>query len=154
MIWNLIQRNGNMAKVFIKKMHEDAIIPSYQYSSDAGFDIHCINDMCIKPGCMILARTGLAMFFEPEYELQLRLRSSMATKTSLIMPNAPSTIDSGYVGEIMIPLRNIGSHTVNIKKHDRIAQGIIAPIERAVFVEVESLPQTERGQGGFGSTGN
>ena len=156
------------SEVLIKKLHPDAIIPEYKHDGDAGFDFYSLEDYKIRPGELIKMKTGLAISFSDDYELQIRLRSGVATNVPLIIPNAPCTIDSNYRGEIIIPLRNIeqmeyqynsllgGLYSENspiiIKKGDRIAQGILSPVIKAIFKEVDELPESNRGENGFGST--
>ncbi len=149
--------------VMIKKLHSNAIIPEYKHDGDAGFDFYTIEDYKLKIGETKLIRTGLCVSFPDDYELQVRLRSSIATSSEIIIPNAPCTIDSCYRGEIMIPVKNIGYNTlsgllsqlsyITIPKGTRIAQGILSPVVKAVFKEVDELPESSRGEGGFGSTG-
>ena len=98
--------------------------------------------------------TGLAFAIPEGFEMQIRLRSSAALKTPLILANAPGTIDSGYRGEVGIIVRNLSGEDFLVKAGARIAQGVIAPAPRAVFVEMDELPGSERGEGGFGSTGS
>lgn len=139
--------------VKVKKLHADAIIPSYEKEGDAGFDLHAIADVAIAPGECVLVPTGLAFEIPRGFEIQIRLRSGVAAKTSLILANAPGTIDSGYRGEIRLIVRNLGKTTVMVQKGDRLAQGVLAPVYTAVFTEVDGLSWSERGTSGFGSTG-
>lgn len=142
----------------IKKLHPDAIIPQYQTDGSAGFDFHAIENITIHPGNTTLVKTGLSFEIPKGFELQVRPRSGMSLKTKLRVANSPGTIDSDYRWEVCIILDNIGSrdvpgNIVAIRKGDRIAQGVICPIIRAQFEEVEELSSTGRGQGGFGSSG-
>jgi dUTP pyrophosphatase len=144
-----------MIKVSFKKLSDKAIVPTYQTEGASGFDFHAIEDMDIEPRMTVLVKTGLSMQIPAGYELQIRPRSGMSLKTKMRVANAPGTIDSDYRGEICIIMENIGllgSLPFQIKKGDRIAQGVICPVIQATFVE-EDLNQTERGEGGFGSTG-
>ena len=141
-------------RVKIKKLSENAIIPQYQTNGAAGFDFHAIEDMEIDPRKTALVKTGLSMEIPEGYELQVRPRSGMSLKTKMRVANSPGTIDSDYRGEICIIMENIGllgSLPFQIKKGDRIAQGVLCPVYQAVFIEDE-LNETERGEGGFGST--
>lgn len=139
--------------VQIKKLSEDAIIPEYKKPGDAGFDFYLSEDLDIPPDTTALGHTGLAFAIPEGYEMQVRLRSGVGLKSTLIIPNSPGTIDSGYRGEVGLILRNIGSQTVSLHKGDRVAQGIISPVIQASFTLTEDLPDSERGEGGYGSTG-
>lgn len=141
-------------RVKIKKLHEDAVIPQYQTTGAAGFDFHAIEDMEIPTRKIVLVKTGLSMEIPEGYELQVRPRSGMSLKTKMRIANSPGTIDSDYRGEICIIMENmgmLGALPYDIKKGDRIAQGVICPVYQAIFVEDE-LSETERGEKGFGST--
>jgi dUTP pyrophosphatase len=137
----------------IKKLNKDAVIPAYQTKEAAGFDLHSIEDVVIKPGERKLIGTGLAFEIEFGYEVQIRPRSGLAYKHGITVLNTPGTIDSDYRGEIKVLLINHGDKEFEIKKNERIAQAVIAPVIQAEIVEVEELSDTERGSGGFGSTG-
>ncbi|WP_104697742.1 MULTISPECIES: dUTP diphosphatase [unclassified Helicobacter] len=140
-------------KIKIKKIHPDAIIPEYQTSGAAGFDIHSIDDYTIRARDALLIKTGLAFELEEGFELQIRPRSGLALKHKITVLNSPGTIDSDYRGEIMVILYNHSSDDFVIRKGDRIAQGVVAKYERAVFEICEELSDTKRGEGGFGSSG-
>ena len=140
-------------KLKIKKLNPEAIIPAYQTELSAGFDLHSIEDYIIKPMERKLIKTGLAFEIEPGYEVQIRPRSGLAFKHGITVLNSPGTIDADYRGEIMVLLINLGSEEFEIKKGERIAQAVIAPVVQAEFEEVDSLSETKRGKGGFGSTG-
>lgn len=138
-----------------KKLHEDAIIPKYQTKGSAGFDFHSIEDVELFRGT-VLVKTGLSIEIPEGYELQIRSRSGLAFKENIIVLNSPGTIDSDYRGEIGIILNRTIDGTkksFSIKKGDRIAQGVICKIEQPSIEVVEKLSETERGIGGFGSTG-
>jgi dUTP pyrophosphatase len=134
------------------------VFPGYATPGSAGFDIRVSETVVIDPEGCILAPTGLRLIIPFGYEGQLRLRSSMS-KTGLVMPNAPGTIDSDYRGEIMIPLRNtLKEDSIAIKAGDRVAQIVIQKAPQAYFEfleksEFDSYCPTARGDGGFGSTG-
>jgi dUTP pyrophosphatase len=146
--------NGEWRMVLkIKKLNKDAVIPAYQTKEAAGFDLHSIEDVVIKPGERKLIGTGLAFEIEFGYEVQIRPRSGLAYKHGITVLNTPGTIDSDYRGEIKVLLINHGNEEFEIKKNERIAQAVIAPVIQAEIVEVEELSDTERGSGGFGSTG-
>lgn len=148
-----MDNDSNTVQLMIKKMRPAASIPVYKHEGDAGFDLACVEKCVVPAHACCRVPTGLAFALPPFFEMQLRLRSGFAEKTPLIMPNAPATIDSGYRGELFILLRNISTIDWQVEKGERIAQGIIAPVFRATFVEVEILPLSERGNGAFGSTG-
>lgn len=139
-------------KINIKKLHKDAVIPEYQTEGAAGFDLHTIGDHLIPFGQTVLVKTGLSVEIPAGYELQIRPRSGVSLKTKLRVANSPGTIDCDYRGEIGIIIDNIGEVDEFILKGFRIAQAVLCPIERAEFVEVVELSDTERGSGGFGST--
>ena len=140
-------------KLKIKKLTPDAIIPAYQTELAAGFDLHSVEDYVLKRGKRKLIKTGLAFEIEPGYEVQIRPRSGLAYKHGITVLNTPGTIDADYRGEIMVLLINLGEEDFEIKKGERIAQAVIAPVIQAEFVEVDELSETKRGKGGFGSTG-
>lgn len=144
---------SNERKVKIKFLHDFAITPKYQSSGAAGFDLHSIDDMVIMPGDTKLIGTGLAFELEPDVELQVRPRSGLSAKTGIRVANSPGTVDSDYSGEVKIILHNTGTHPFTVSVGDRIAQGVICPVFRAVFEEVSELTETARGSSGFGSTG-
>ncbi|AXF39828.1 deoxyuridine 5'-triphosphate nucleotidohydrolase [Paenibacillus phage Ley] len=169
-------------EVKIKKLHPDAVIPQYATAGAAGFDLVAVEDRLIQPGETKTVSTGLAFEIPEGYEIQIRPRSGVSVRTPLRIPNAPGTIDHDYRGEVKVLLSNTshpmyspglflrtidgdalldftvaglefetGSYIV--QKGDRIAQGIIAPVERAEFTVVGELSETKRGAGGFGHTG-
>lgn len=134
-------------------MRSEAEIPRYHKPGDAGFDLACAEDTLVGPGETKILPTGLAFAIPDGFEMQIRLRSGYAAKTSLYIPNAPGTIDSGYRGEVGIIIHNAGSAPFLARKGDRIAQGVIAPVARAIFEMTDELPPSERGAAGFGSGG-
>ncbi len=140
-------------KLKIKKLNQEALIPSYQTKEAAGFDLHSVDEVVIKKGERKLISTGLAFEIEKGYEIQIRPRSGLAFKHGVSVLNSPGTIDSDYRGEIKVLLINLGNEDFEIKKGDRIAQAVIAPVVQAKILEVDELSSTERGSGGFGSTG-
>lgn len=143
----------NKIQVKLKKIHQDAVIPMYATKGSAGFDLYSTDLYELKPDETVLINTGLSIEIPVGYELQIRTRSSMAYKYGVIVLNSPGTIDSDYRGEIKVILKNISNHTYIICKGDRVAQGIIKEIIQASFIEVKELDTTDRGEGGFGSTG-
>lgn len=140
-------------KVKVKKLNEEAKLPTYANPLDSGADVCAIESVVIKEGETKLVKTGLSMEIPNGYEIQVRPRSGMSLKTKFRIANAPGTIDSLYRGEICIIGENTGSSPIYIEKGDRIAQLIIAPSYMMEITEVEELNETERGENGFGSTG-
>lgn len=140
-------------KVKIKKLNPNAIIPKYQSKQAAGFDFHALKDSYIHPGDTVLVETGLSIQLPEGYELQVRPRSGMSAKTKVRVSNSPGTIDADFRGEIKIILDNIGDFPYTVKVGDRIAQGVLAQVPQAEFEEVTELEESERGNGGFGSSG-
>lgn len=140
-------------EVKIHRISKDAILPKYAHPTDAGADVYSVEDITIAPNETVIVPTGLTMAVPAGYEVQIRPRSGLSAKTNLRIANAPGTIDADYRGEIGIIMNNIGNKTETIKKGDRIAQMLIAPTPMISWKEVESLDTTERGAGGFGSTG-
>lgn len=146
--------------VKIMRISEDAVIPEYATIGSAGFDIVATEEVTLHPMTPTLVSTGLKMQIPRGFELQIRPRSGLALKEGITVYNTPGTIDSDYRGEIKVILHWDGknpdgeSPTVKyIEKGSRIAQGVITSVYQAIFHEVESLEKTERGEGGFGSTG-
>jgi len=137
----------------IKKLSSDAVIPAYQSKGAAGFDLHAIEDLILKPGHRALVGTGLAIALDAGYELQIRPRSGLALKHGITCLNAPGTVDSDYRGEVKVLLINHGNEDFEIKKGERIAQGVVNQIIQAKLFEVDELDSTQRGENGFGSTG-
>ena len=131
----------------------DLPLPSYETSGSAGMDVRAAENMVIAPGHRGLVGTGLAFAIPQGYEIQVRPRSGLALKKGIGVPNSPGTIDSDYRGELKIILLNHGEEDFIIKRGDRIAQIVVAPVQRGVLVEVADLDETQRGSGGFGSTG-
>lgn len=140
-------------QVKLKKLHPEAKIPSYQSKGAAGFDFCSIEKKTIKAGEWELVKTGLAFEIAKGYELQVRPRSGLALKNGISVLNSPGTVDSDYRGEICVILINHSKVDFSIEVGDRIAQGVIAKVEQVGFMEVENLSDTQRGEGGFGSSG-
>jgi len=137
----------------IKKLAKEAFIPSYQTEESAGFDLHSLDEVILKPFERKLISTGLAFEIEYGYEVQIRPRSGLAYKYGITVLNSPGTIDSDYRGEIKVLLINLGDKEFEIKKGDRIAQAVVAPVIQANIKEAKELNKTKRASGGFGSTG-
>jgi dUTP pyrophosphatase len=130
-------------------------LPAYATPGAAGCDLRAAvaTTLLIAPGGRTLVPTGLAVAIPDGYEGQVRMRSGLALKKGLILPNAPGTIDSDYRGELCVLVANIGAEPVEISRGDRIAQLVFAPVARGSLERVETLPETSRAEGGFGSTG-
>jgi dUTP pyrophosphatase len=132
-------------------------LPSYQSEHAAGLDLVAAvpreQPVKLLAGARALVPTGFVLELPPGYEAQVRPRSGLAFKHGLTVLNSPGTIDADYRGEIMVLLVNLGSETFRVQRGDRIAQLVIAPVASVEVVAVEALAETERGQGGFGSTG-
>ena len=144
-----------MVKVLIKKLNPDVELPSYKTNGASGVDLMAFIDKPIKiaPNCSHLIPTGLSVACSNDYEIQIRPRSGLAAKNNLTVLNTPGTIDSDYRGEIKIILFNHGKKDFVINNKDRVAQMILAPVAKIRFEETDNLPDTVRGEGGFGSTG-
>lgn len=165
-------------KVKIKRMREGVQLPEYKSALASGFDLAAAEDVLVRPGETVVVPTGIAVEIPEGYELQIRPRSGVSKRTRLRLPNTPGTVDADYRGEVGVLVENtvpptkasgtvlIGMDgqwietndlypvgTYLIRRGDRIAQGVIVPVVRAEFVEVDELSETERGAGGFGSTG-
>lgn len=138
-------------KLKIKKLHNDAVMPSYQTDGSAGFDLSALEEVLIYAGQTLIVKTGLSFEIPKGYEMQIRPRSGVTVKTKLRV--ALGTIDSDYRGEVGIIVDNIGDDLKRIGKGERIAQAVISPIIQSTFEQVNELDDTERGTGGFGSTG-
>ena len=128
-------------------------LPSYATHGAAGMDVVAAEDLDLQPGQRHAVATGFAMAIPEGYEVQVRPRSGLALKHGITIPNTPGTIDSDYRGELKVIMINHGSDPFPIRRGERIAQLVPAPVQRAAFEEVEDLDETARGAGGFGSTG-
>ena len=145
-----------MSEVSIKvKALEGAAIPEYKTAGAAGADVCALVDAPVElnPGDKALVGTGLFFAIPDGYEIQVRPRSGLAAKNGVTVLNAPGTIDSDYRGELKVILINHGKEKFTVKSGDRIAQIVVAPVTRGLFDIVDALDETERGSGGFGSTG-
>jgi dUTP pyrophosphatase len=132
---------------------EDLPLPSPATPGSAGYDLASAEDGELGPLERKLFRTGFSIAVPDGYECQLRPRSGLALRHGITLPNTPATIDSDYRGELMVALVNLGTETFRVTRGMRIAQMVVARVERVVFRPVEALPPTERGGGGFGSSG-
>jgi len=138
----------------IKRLTPDAVLPAYAHSGDAGLDLCANTDMIMAPGTSALIPTGLAVALPEGTEAQVRPRSGLALKHGITVLNAPGTIDEGYRGEVRVILINHGPDPFEITHGMRIAQMVVQPVLRVDVVETDNLNATQRGDGGFGSTGH
>lgn len=132
---------------------EGLALPAYATSGAAGMDVLSAEDVTIEPGQRHAVATGLSVAIPAGYEIQVRPRSGLAFKHGITVPNTPGTIDSDYRGELKVLLINHGDASFAIARGDRVAQLVLAPVTQASWHEVDRLDDTERGSGGFGSTG-
>ncbi|MDA8637806.1 dUTP diphosphatase [Rhodospirillales bacterium] len=134
---------------------EDLALPSYATPDSAGMDLLSAEDgdVTLAPGARAMIATGIAIALPSGYEAQVRPRSGLAAKHGVTVANSPGTIDADYRGEIKVILINLGDAPVTLSRGDRIAQMIVAPVVQAAWNEVSDLDNTDRGAGGFGSTG-
>ena len=146
---------SNDVPVRVKRLPhgEGLALPHYATDGAAGMDVLSAEDVVLEPGMRHAVATGLALAIPEGYEIQVRPRSGLALKHGVSVPNTPGTIDSDYRGEVKVIMINFGSEPFAIHRGDRVAQLVLAPVTRAGWVEVAELGETERGEGGFGSTG-
>ena len=144
-----------MVKVFVKKLDPAVKLPEYKTDGASGMDLRAFIEKTIKVKAKtsILVPTGLSIAFPKDYEIQIRPRSGLAAKNNISVLNTPGTIDSDYRGEIKIIIYNHGSTDFTINNGDRIAQMVLSPVIKMELEEIKDLPETIRGEGGFGSTG-
>lgn len=131
----------------------DLPLPAYETQGAAGMDLRAAENAMLKPGERVLMPTGIAVAIPSGFEIQVRPRSGLAVKHGVTVLNSPGTIDSDYRGEIKVPLINHGATDFVIKRGERIAQMVMAPVVRAILSEVQTLTETARGGSGFGSSG-
>jgi dUTP pyrophosphatase len=139
--------------VKIKRLIPEARIPEYEHFDDSGADLVAVADYHLNPLERAAVSTGIAVEIPLGYEIQIRPRSGLALKHGITVLNTPGTVDAGYRGEIKVILINLGSEPFYISQGQKIAQMVISPVVRGMFTEVESLTESQRGMGGFGSTG-
>ena len=144
-----------MIKVLIKKLNPKANLPSYKTDGSSGMDLMAFTEepIVIRPNSSSLIPTGLSIAIPVDTEVQIRPRSGLAAKSSISVLNTPGTIDSDYRGELKVILFNHGKSDFIVNNNDRIAQAVLMPVLKIHFEEVDDLPDTLRGSGGFGSTG-
>jgi len=145
----------NDVPVRVKRLEhgEGLELPLYATDGAAGMDVLSAEDVTLAPGMRHAVATGLAVAIPPGYEIQVRPRSGLALKHGVSVPNTPGTIDSDYRGEVKVILINFGAEPFEIRRGDRVAQLVLAPVTRGRWAVVDELDETERGDGGFGSTG-
>ena len=144
-----------MTKILIKRLSKEVSLPKYETSGSSGMDLAANIDanINIDPGKTAIIPTGLALSIPKGFEVQIRPRSGLAAKQKISVLNTPGTIDADYRGEIKVILINLGQEPFKVEKGLRIAQMVVCPIVQAQLKEVDDLNETERGKGGFGSTG-
>ena len=144
-----------MTKILIKRLSKEVSLPKYETSGSSGMDLAANIDanINIDPGKTAIIPTGLALSIPKGFEVQIRPRSGLAAKQKISVLNTPGTIDADYRGEIKVILINLGQETFKVEKGLRIAQMVVCPVVQAQLKEVDDLSETERGKGGFGSTG-
>ncbi len=145
--------NAMNVEVKIFRESPDIPLPVYATAQSAGADLHAREELTLAPGEIKSVGTGLHIQLPDGYEAQIRPRSGLALKKGISIPNAPGTVDSDYRGEVRVILVNLGAEPFEIRRGDRIAQMVIAPVTQALFRPVDFLDGTKRGSGGFGSTG-
>ena len=144
-----------MTKILIKRLSKEVPLPKYETNGSSGMDLAAnINtNIDIDPGKTAIIPTGLALSIPKGFEVQIRPRSGLAAKQKISVLNTPGTIDADYRGEIKVILINLGQQSFKVEKGLRIAQMVLCPVMQAQLKEVDDLNETERGKGGFGSTG-
>ena len=144
-----------MSEILVKKLFKEVNLPKYETNGSSGLDLEAFIDseITLKPGERKLIPKGISVALPNNLEIQIRPRSGLAYKNGISVVNTPGTIDADYRGEIKVLLINLGQENFIIKKFQRIAQMIICPIIKAKLIETNELPNTIRGTGGFGSTG-
>jgi len=142
-----------MVTVKLTTCDEKAVVPSYARPGDAGVDLCATKDHILKPGERTIIPTGLKIALPDGYEAQIRPRSGLAAKHGISLVNSPGTIDAGYRGEIGVIMINHGQEVFNVETGMRIAQMVIQKVEQVTFEEVDTLDETQRGEGGFGHSG-
>ena len=144
-----------MTKILIKKLFGEVLTPKYETPGSSGMDIvaYLNQDILVNPGEKTMVPTGFSLSIPKGYEVQIRPRSGLAAKKGITVLNTPGTIDSDYRGEIKVILINLSKDIFVVKNGERIAQMVVCPVEQARMEEVKELSNTDRGKGGFGSTG-
>tara|TARA_B100001063_G_C16495247_1_gene419353 strand:- start:252 stop:692 length:441 start_codon:yes stop_codon:yes gene_type:complete len=145
-----------MTKILIKRLSNNIPLPKYETEGASGMDLSANVEKVveIQPGKSVIIPTGIALSIPKNYEIQIRPRSGLAAKSQISILNTPGTIDADYRGELKVILVNLGEKIFKVEKGLRIAQMVLCPVIKAVLKEVNDLEETERGSGGFGSTGS
>ena len=145
-----------MTEILIKRLSENISLPKYETDGSSGMDLaaNVDKEIIIKPGKFAIIPTGLAVSIPKNYEIQIRPRSGLAAKNQISVLNTPGTIDADYRGELKVILINLSDIAFTIEQGLRIAQMVLCPVIKATLKEVETLEETKRGAGGFGSTGS
>lgn len=141
-----------MVKVKVKKLHKDAKLPTYAHLKDSGADVYCVEDIILDSGQTKLIKLGFAVEIPDGWEIQVRSRSGLS-KNGIVVANSPGTVDAPYRGPMGVILHNQGGEDLFIEKGTRIAQFVLKRAPQAIFEWTEELSESDRGSGGFGSTG-
>jgi dUTP pyrophosphatase len=142
-----------MIRIRIRKLHENAVTPHYAHEGDAGMDLYASEDCILAPGERRLIPVGFQVEMPEGYELQIRPKSGLALKHGITVLNTPGTVDSCYRGEVGVILHNASGRDFEVRTGEKVAQAVVARVETAIVEEAGDLSETERGKGGFGSTG-
>ena len=144
-----------MTEILIKRLSDNVVLPKYETEGSSGLDLaaHINENVEIKPGSTAIIPTGIAVSIPKNFDIQIRPRSGLAAKNQISVLNTPGTIDADYRGELKVILINLGAKSFLVENGTRIAQMVLCPIVKADLKEVKTLGDTERGSGGFGSTG-
>ncbi len=140
-------------KLKIERVHEHAKLPNYAHATDSGLDLYSVENVILQPGERRLVGTGLRIQLPPNTEAQVRPKSGLALKKGITLLNTPGTVDEGYRGEVGVILINLSEEAYEVEVGKKIAQMVIMPVLKVEVEEVESLEDSDRGEGGFGSTG-
>lgn len=140
-------------KIKFKRLHPEAVLPRYQTTGSSGADVYSIEEVEIPAGQVRLVSLGFAVSMPEGVEIQIRPRSGLAIKNQITVLNTPGTVDSDFRGEMKVVLVNFSQESFLVKKGERIAQIVVSYVPRTTYVEVDELDITDRGEGGFGSTG-
>jgi len=140
-------------KLKIERVHEHAKLPNYAHATDSGLDLYSVENVILQPGERRLVGTGLRIQLPPNTEAQVRPKSGLALKKGITLLNTPGTVDEGYRGEVGVILINLSDEAYEVEMGKKIAQMVIMPVLKVEVEEVESLEDSDRGEGGFGSTG-
>lgn len=142
-----------MVELGVKRLHADAKLPTKAHETDSGYDLYAVESEEIFGGCTKAVRTGISFSIPKGYEVQIRSKSGLALKKLLVVANSPGTIDEEYTGEIIVIVKSNAACLTVINRGDKIAQAVLAPVIQSKIVEIQELPETDRGANGFGSSG-